>query len=437
MTDTSTTLSGGDEEYPKSAPVDREINGPLDETEAGSIRPSVDLGALRIEPKRGMQLRLEIDKNNNRVIAVTLEHDGSTVQLQPFAAPRSSGLWHGIRAQIMEQVRKQGGTVSETEGPFGPRGFGKSPCSDWRVFWDPQCAVYRSRWTSMVPASRHWRPRSNKSRSCRHHSLHDPPCCGGSWEYPSTPERPTSTSCATHRGDTRCGGCVVVVEPLPDKAGKGPLRGSGLGALTPGETPTVDALWSAVGKTRGLVESLAPGLGFLITFTLTGELVPSVTAPVALSVVFIIVRLLQKTALMPAVAGLIGIGASAGIALWSGRAEDNFLLGFGANVLWLIALLISLLIRRPLLGYLAGSLAGDPQWRDQPGTKHIAGVATWLWAGLFALRLAVQVPLYLAASISALAAAKLIMGLPLYAAWLWVTWLLYRAVYGSKASRAR
>jgi len=228
-----------------------------------------------------------------------------------------------------------------------------------------------------------------------------------------------------------------VVEPLPDKAGKGPLRGSGLGALTPGETPTVDALWSAVGKTRGLVESLAPGLGFLITFTLTGELVPSVTAPVALSVVFIIVRLLQKTALMPAVAGLIGIGASAGIALWSGRAEDNFLLGFGANVLWLIALLISLLIRRPLLGYLAGSLAGDPQWRDQPGTKHIAGVATWLWAGLFALRLAVQVPLYLAASISALAAAKLIMGLPLYAAWLWVTWLLYRAVYGSKASRAR
>lgn len=67
-----------------------------------------------------MQLRLEIDKSNDRVIAVTLEHDGSSVQLQPFAAPRSSGLWHGIRAQIMDQIRKQGGTVSEVEGPFGP-----------------------------------------------------------------------------------------------------------------------------------------------------------------------------------------------------------------------------------------------------------------------------------------------------------------------------
>lgn len=119
MTDTATTIAGGDEEHPKSGPIDREINGPLDESEAGAIRPSVDLGALRIEPKRGMQLRLEIDKTNNRVIAVTLEYDSSTVQLQPFAAPRSSGLWHGIRAQIMGQVTKQGGTVTEVEGPFG------------------------------------------------------------------------------------------------------------------------------------------------------------------------------------------------------------------------------------------------------------------------------------------------------------------------------
>jgi len=51
--------------------------------------------------------------------------------------------------------------------------------------------------------------------------------------------------------------------------------------------------------------------------------------------------------------------------------------------------------------------------------------------------LAIQVPIYLSASITALAATKLIMGLPLYAAWLWVTWLLYRAVYGSAAKQSR
>ncbi len=221
-----------------------------------------------------------------------------------------------------------------------------------------------------------------------------------------------------------------------DKSLAGEVRG-GLGALTPGETPTVEALWSAVGKTRGLIESVSPGLGFLITYTLTDDVVSSVAAPVALSILFIVVRLFQRTALLPAFAGLVGIAASAGIALWSGRAEDNFVLGFGANVLWLVLLLGSLALRRPLLGYLAGSLAGDTSWRDQAGTRHVAYVTTWLWAGLFALRLAIQVPMYLSASITALAATKLIMGLPFYAAWLWVTWLLYRAVYGSKATEPR
>ena len=225
-------------------------------------------------------------------------------------------------------------------------------------------------------------------------------------------------------------------DATPDKSLAGEVRG-GLSALTPGETPTVEALWSAVGKTRGLIESVGPGLGFLITYTLTGDVVPSVAAPVALSILFIVVRLFQRTALLPALAGLVGIAASAGIALWSGRAEDNFVLGFGANALWLVLLLGSLALRRPLLGYLAGSLAGDPTWRDQAGTRHVAYVTTWLWAALFALRLAIQVPMYLSASITALAATKLIMGLPLYAAWLWVTWLLYRAVYGSKATESR
>ena len=119
MTDISGMPSDLDQEYPKSAPPDRETAGPLDESEAGAVKPSVDLGSLRIEPKRGMQLRLEVEKTTNRVVAVTLEYDESTLQLQPFAAPRSSGLWHGIRAQIIAQIAAQGGKVVEQEGPFG------------------------------------------------------------------------------------------------------------------------------------------------------------------------------------------------------------------------------------------------------------------------------------------------------------------------------
>jgi hypothetical protein len=120
VTDIQTSVNEFDQEYPKSAPANRETEGPLDESETGAVKPSVDLGSLRIEPKRGMQLRLEVEKSSNRVVAVTLEYNESTLQLQPFAAPRSSGLWHGIRAQILQQIVQQGGKATEREGPFGP-----------------------------------------------------------------------------------------------------------------------------------------------------------------------------------------------------------------------------------------------------------------------------------------------------------------------------
>ncbi len=49
-----------------------------------------------------------------------LDFAKSTLQVQPFAAPRSTGLWHEIREQIADQIRKQGGTTTEVDGPFGP-----------------------------------------------------------------------------------------------------------------------------------------------------------------------------------------------------------------------------------------------------------------------------------------------------------------------------
>ena len=120
MTDLGTSLDADDFDYPKSAPSDRVERGPLDDQESGSVKPSVDLGALRVEPRRGLQMRLEVEKTNNRVVAVTLEYQGSSVQVQPFAAPRSSGLWLGIREQIAQQVTSQGGSAEMVSGELGP-----------------------------------------------------------------------------------------------------------------------------------------------------------------------------------------------------------------------------------------------------------------------------------------------------------------------------
>lgn len=206
-------------------------------------------------------------------------------------------------------------------------------------------------------------------------------------------------------------------------------RRSSFAQVAPGERPTAQALWGAVGGVRGLVESLLPGFLFLVVFTITQEVAPSVLVPLGIAVVFVLVRAVTRTPIAPAIIGLVGIALSAGLALFTGRAEENFVLGFVINSVWLTALLISLAVRRPLLGVITALLTGDRDWREDPAKRSVLTLTTWLWVGLFSLRLGVQVPFYLAENVTALAASRLLMGLPLYAAVLWVTWLMIRAVY--------
>lgn len=215
------------------------------------------------------------------------------------------------------------------------------------------------------------------------------------------------------------------------------LGDSAFGSVRPGETPTAQALWKAVGQTRGVVEALIPGIGFLSVYTLTQNLVWSVAAPVGLAALFILARMVQRSPVMPAFAGLVGVGASAGVALFSGRPEDNFLLGFVVNSLWVVGLVVSLILRRPLVGIVAGVLTSDATWREDSATRRVATSATWLWVGVFGGRLAVQLPLYFAGDVQAVAVAKLVMGIPLYAGALWFTWLLMRVVYRGREHNAR
>jgi hypothetical protein len=109
-----------EQDFEKSAPADRAEAGPLDEREANLVRPYIDLGGVKVLPREGMHIRLEVEEGTKRVIAVGLDYAGSTLQVQPFAAPRTSGLWHEIRGQIAEQIGRQGGTTAERDGVFGP-----------------------------------------------------------------------------------------------------------------------------------------------------------------------------------------------------------------------------------------------------------------------------------------------------------------------------
>jgi hypothetical protein len=211
---------------------------------------------------------------------------------------------------------------------------------------------------------------------------------------------------------------------------EGAVRNSAIGQLAPGEVPRASALLKAIGGPRGLTESILPGLGFLVVYTITHELVLSVLAPVAVALSFVAIRLISRTPASLAFAGLFGVGISAVLALMTGRSEDNFLPGLIINVISVVVLLTSIAVKWPFIGLIVGFLANEGSaWRENVQKRRVLVLATWLWVGLFSARLLVQAPLYLAGQTEWLAATKLIMGVPLYAAMVWVTWLLVRTVY--------
>jgi Protein of unknown function (DUF3710) len=100
-------------------PFDR-ADGPFDAAEVDEETDTrLVLGGLRVAGREGMELRFEVEEAAQRVIAVTIGMNGSTVQLQTFAAPRSSGVWDEIREEIAAAVVAQGGTADEQDGPLG------------------------------------------------------------------------------------------------------------------------------------------------------------------------------------------------------------------------------------------------------------------------------------------------------------------------------
>lgn len=209
------------------------------------------------------------------------------------------------------------------------------------------------------------------------------------------------------------------------------MRQTGIGQVAPGEVPTAASLLKAIGGVRGLVESILPGLGFLIVYTISKNLVLSIAVPLALAIVFVIVRLATKSVATQALAGIALLAVSAVLALVTGRAENNFLPGLVINSACVLVLLVSILVRWPLIGIIVGFLTNEPtEWRHDKAKRRILYLVTWLWVGLFAARLVIEVPLYLAHETALLAGARLITGVPLYAIVLWVTWLLVRAAYG-------
>lgn len=86
----------------------------------------IDLGALRIPATGGVDVRVEMSPEG-QVVAATLSHGGSELQVGVFAAPRTSGIWDEVRKEIRGSLASQGGTAQDVRGEFGKELTGRIP----------------------------------------------------------------------------------------------------------------------------------------------------------------------------------------------------------------------------------------------------------------------------------------------------------------------
>ena len=95
------------------------LAGPFDRSEVDDDSDYLNLGAIWLRGQQGMELRLEINEQEQQITGVTAVIGESAVQLQAFAAPRTEGVWIDIRNEIAASIVDAGGTAEVLTGDFG------------------------------------------------------------------------------------------------------------------------------------------------------------------------------------------------------------------------------------------------------------------------------------------------------------------------------
>lgn len=191
-------------------------------------------------------------------------------------------------------------------------------------------------------------------------------------------------------------------------------------------------LATAVGGWRGSLETAVPMVVFVIVWTLTRDIRLSAGAALVTAALAAALRAAHGGSMQFVLSGFLATGIAAFFALRSGRAEDAFLPGILLSTAYGIGSVVSIVTRWPLVGFIVG--AGDPRakedpfaWRKDPGIVRVATRLTYVIVALYAVRLGVMVPLYLAGNVPALGVARVVLGWPAWVAALAVMgWLLAR-----------
>jgi hypothetical protein len=184
----------------------------------------------------------------------------------------------------------------------------------------------------------------------------------------------------------------------------------------------------ALGGWGALLDIGLPWIAFLIVYGATDHnLKVALIVAVASGAAVALLRLVRRQPLRNVAGGFVGVLISAWVANRSGRAEDVYLPGLLVNLGYGALYLLTVIFRWPLFGVLYGVITQTgAAWRRDPAMLRGFSRATLVFVGLFAIRLIVQVPLYLTGSLNALGIAKVGLGLPVYALALWLAYAVLR-----------
>ena len=203
-----------------------------------------------------------------------------------------------------------------------------------------------------------------------------------------------------------------------------------------------------LGGVRGLIESSLPVLAFVL-FNVLGDSVFGLEKRTALywaiggSVVSALAigayRLARRQPVRHAINGLFGIAVGAFLAWRTGNAEDFYLPGILLTFAAAALLLLSVLIRKPLIGYAWGIRAnkGHQDWFGNAPLFRAFQWLTLLWVVSLSVRAGIQYYLWALGEANALGIVRILISWPIYAAtFAYTAWAIHRVTKTQKVEAA-
>jgi hypothetical protein len=201
----------------------------------------------------------------------------------------------------------------------------------------------------------------------------------------------------------------------------------------------------ALGGRRGMFEAAVPTIVFTVLWLTTREMRLALAVSVAAALVLLVARLVQRSTVQFVLNALFGIGIGWVFVTISARqggsADDQALAYFLPGILYnggySVVLALTCLVGWPLVGFMVGSVTGDPTaWHQDKQVVRLCSRLTWLLAIPCVIRVVVQTPIWLAgksatiepdSAVAALGILKIAMGWPLQlAALAAMVWMLSR-----------